>query len=231
MGGDLKGSIINQDIQRPVTVLKKDGIFQYDDINVKVDGTDQPTPKSAAFDTVAVKVLDDKSVEAVGKKEGRVVELIRFTASADGNACTAEIIMHFDPSKPETKQTVTFVRAALGPFGSHLISGTWKPQTFVEPHAITYKSSPSGLTMSSAPDGKFYDAELDGKDYPIKGGIRGTTVSLKKVDDRTVIETDKLGEKIMEVFTITVSADGKTLNIKSESKELGRTTIFTGTKQ
>jgi hypothetical protein len=65
--GDLKGSITNQDIQRPVTVLEKDGIFQFDDINVIANGTDQPTSKSAAFDTVAVKVLDDKRLEAVGK--------------------------------------------------------------------------------------------------------------------------------------------------------------------
>lgn len=52
-----------------------------------------------------------------------------------------------------------------------------------------------------------------------------------KLEIYTIVETDKVGEKIMEVFTITVSADGKNLTIKSESKELGRTTMFTGTKQ
>ena len=229
--GDLKGSIFNQDIQLPITVLEKDGIFQYSGLNVKADGTDQPTPESPAFDTVAVKLLDDSRVEAVGKKGGRVVEATKFTASADGNTSTVEITLHFDPSKPEAKETITFVRTAAGPAGSHPISGTWKPQKYLESHAITYKSSPDGLTMSSAPDGKFYDAKFDGKDYPIKGAIPGMTVLLKKVDARTIVATDKVGEKIMEVFTMTVSADGKTLTIQSESKELGRTTMFTGTKQ
>jgi len=51
------------------------------------------------------------------------------------------------------------------------------------------------------------------------------------VNDHTIIETDKVGEKIMEVSTMTVSADGKTLTVKSESKELGRTTMFKGIKE
>jgi len=59
----------------------------------------------------------------------------------------------------------------------------------------------------------------------------GMTVSLAKVNDHTIIETDKVGEKIIEVSTMTVSADGKTLTVKSESKELGRTTMFKGIKE
>jgi hypothetical protein len=228
--GDLKGSIVNQDIQMPLTILEQNGTFQYSDINVKADGTDQPTPKSQAFDAVAVKVVDDKTVEVVGKKGGKVVELIKFISSPDSKMSTVEVTLHFDDSKPQATQTMTFIRIAAGPSGAHPVSGTWKPQTYIESHAVTYKSSPDGLIMS-APDGKSFDAKFDGKDYPIKGGIAGMTVSLAKVNDHTIIETDKVGEKIIEVSTMTVSADGKTLTVKSESKELGRTTMFKGIKE
>jgi len=228
--GDLKGSIFNQDIQNPIRVLVQDGIFQHSGININADGTDQPTPKSQAFDMVSAKVVDDKTVEMIGKKNGRVVELVKFTASSDGKTCTVEITMHFDESKPTSKSNITFIRIEAGPSGSHAISGAWKPKTYIEPHTFTYKCSPDSLMMSAS-EGKVFDAKFDGKDYPVKGAPAGTTVSLAKVNDHTIIETDKIGEKIMEVFTIAVSDDGKTLTIKSESKELGRTTIFTGTKQ
>ena len=228
--GDLKGSIFNQDIQNPLKILEQNGIFQYSDINVKADGTDQAIPKSQAFDTVAVKVVDDKTIELVGKKGGKVVQSVKFTASSDSKTSTVEITIHFDGSKPVAVSKINFIRIAANPSGSHAISGTWKPQTYIEPHTFTYKSSSDGLIMST-PDGKFFDAKFDGKDYPIKGSIPGMTVSLKKVNDHTVVETDKVGEKIMEVFTIKVSADTKTLTIQSESKELGRTTLFIGTKQ
>ncbi len=228
--GDLKGSIFNQDIQNPIRILVQNSIFQHSGINVKADGTDQPTPKSQAFDMVSAKVVDDKTVEMIGKKNGRVVELVKFTVSADGKTSTVVIMMNFDHSKPTSKSTITFVRIDAGPSGSHAISGTWKPKTYIEPHTVTYKSSPNGLIMST-PGGKYFDAKFDGKDYPIRGDIAGLTVSLAKVDDHTIAETDKVGEKIIEVFTISVSADRKTLAIKSESKELGRTTLFNGTKQ
>ena len=228
--GDLKGSIFNQDIQMPLTILEQNGVFQYSDINVKADGTDQPTPKSPAFDTVNVKVVEDKTVEVVGKKGGRVVEVVKFTASADGKSCTVNFTLPSDDGKQAVKSTINFIRIAASPSGSHAISGTWKPHAYIEPHTFIFKSSPNGLILSEL-GGKSFDAKFDGKDYLVKGAIDGMTVSLAKVNDSTIIETDKVGEKILEVFTMTVSADGRTLAIKSESKELGRTTMFAGTKQ
>jgi hypothetical protein len=228
--GDIKGSISNQDIQRPLTILEQNGKFHYENIDVKADGTDQPTPKSQVFDTVAARVVDSKTMEAVGKKAGKIVELIKFSVSPDGENSTVELTMHFDQSKPAATQTLNLIRVAVAPSGSHAISGTWKPKTYIRPYTVTYKSSENGLTMSTA-DGKSFDVNFDGRNYPIKGGIAGLTASLAKVNDRTLVETDKVGEKIIETFTMIVSADGKTITINSESRELGVTTTFTGTKQ
>jgi len=86
--------------------------------------------------------------------------------------------------------------------------------------------------MSSFPAfGTSYDARFDGKDYPVKGDPEGATVSLTKVNDRSIDEIRKRYGKIVEISHLTVSADGKTLTVKSENKVQGTTSTFTATKQ
>ena len=79
--------------------------------------------------------------------------------------------------------------------------------------------------------GESYDAKFDGKDYPVKGPNAARTVSLKKVNDRSIDLTIKRDGKIVGVNHMTVSADGKTLTVKMETKAQNRTNSFTFTKQ
>ncbi len=97
--------------------------------------------------------------------------------------------------------------------------GTWKVDrdngTSI---AFTLKSLSNGMAYSAGTHGS-WNAKFDGKDYPINpgvGGISGMTVSLKKVNDRSYSETIKnpRGE-VRSVLTRTVSADGKTLTLKT----------------
>ncbi len=83
----------------------------------------------------------------------------------------------------------------------------------------------------SNPVGESFDAKFDGKDYPVKGAPAGYTVSLKKVDDRTIASTTKMDGKIVQESTVSVSADGKTLTMKNQNKVQGTTSTFTATKQ
>jgi hypothetical protein len=55
-----------------------------------------------------------------------------------------------------------------------------------------------------------FTARMDGKDYPLKGSANADTVSLKRVDARTVERTDKRSGKVVETSTTVFSADGKT---------------------
>jgi len=55
-----------------------------------------------------------------------------------------------------------------------------------------------------------FSAKLDGKDYPIQGSANAETVSLKRIDARTVERTDKRSGKVVETSTTVFSADGKT---------------------
>lgn len=55
-----------------------------------------------------------------------------------------------------------------------------------------------------------FTAKLDGKDYPIQGTNHAHTVSLKRVDSRTVERTDKRDGKVIETSKTVYSDDGKT---------------------
>lgn len=53
-------------------------------INVKADGEDHGVPGSPYYDTVALKVLDDHSVETIEKKNGNVVQLRNWSFQRTG---------------------------------------------------------------------------------------------------------------------------------------------------
>lgn len=53
-------------------------------------------------------------------------------------------------------------------------------------------------------------AKIDGKDYPIKGSVNAETVSLKRVDARTIERIDKRAGKVVETSRTVYSEDGKT---------------------
>ena len=65
-----------------------------------------------------------------------------------------------------------------------------------------------------------YTARLDSNDYPISNSIL-TTVSLKRVDDRTVERTGKIRGQVVETETRTVSDKGKVLTVTTKGNRDG----------
>jgi hypothetical protein len=55
-----------------------------------------------------------------------------------------------------------------------------------------------------------YTAHFDGKDYPLTGSPNADTISLKRIDARTIERTDKKAGKVVETSTTIFSKDGKT---------------------
>ena len=83
----------------------------------------------------------------------------------------------------------------------------------------------------STPTGESYTARLDGKDYPVKGAYGWDSVSLKRLDDSTIEETDKRNGKVVEVVKMTVSPDGKKMTVVAMDKLTGRTSTYVAEKQ
>ncbi|HTY64196.1 MAG TPA: hypothetical protein VMG30_18240 [Acidobacteriota bacterium] len=216
---------------KPHRVLLRGDILRIPDlkINVKADGTDQPAQGLQSYDTIAAKVVDDKTVQMTYKKNGKIVASQKDTVSADGKMLTREITYPDPGNQPDTPK-FTFIRAAAGASGSHAISGTWIQQ-IPTTYTIRYKGSPEGLTMLTPTGEPASDAKFDGKDYPVKSGMAGRTISLTRVNDTSIDQTTKINGRIVQVDHLTVSADGKTLTIRSEVKETGGTFTQTGTRQ
>jgi hypothetical protein len=94
----------------------------------------------------------------------------------------------------------------------------------------SYKVNGNNITMSN-PTGQTYTAKLDGSDAPMQGDPGTTSVSVKMLGKDTFEETDKRNGKVIGVFKMTVTADGKTAKASFDDKLQNRTTEFNAIKQ
>jgi hypothetical protein len=201
-------------------------------IAVAADGTDQKVTGHPYYDTVAVKVENASSVEIIEKKDGKVMFTDNATVSADGKSLK-EKFTDTTGTQPVTGE-VTSTRVKPGSAGSHALSGSWRTAKVDSISnnglTVTYQGTAEGLKMSD-PNGNSYDAKFDGKDYPIQGDPGHTLVSLKRVGDDTIEETDKREGKIVGINRMTISKDGKSIAVEYTDKEHGTKTTFTMEKQ
>lgn len=192
-------------------------------VKVKADGTDQPVKGHAYFDTVAVKSTGQDTIDVTTKKAGKVMGTNVVTLSSDGKTLTQKWT---DQTGTETASGENvFERVGPASAGAHATSGSWRlvktQNTTANYRTVIYKATPDGMSCST-PTGQSYTAKFDGKEVPIAGDPGGTTISLKKVNANTFIETDHRMGKIIEIDRWTVSPDGKTMKVEWERKDTGR---------
>lgn len=91
----------------------------------------------------------------------------------------------------------------------------------VEPAGQGWKTSVDLVGQDGTPSKWSFTAQPDGKDNPITGDNPfGNTLSMTRVDARTVKTTIKQDGKVTLTQTITVSEDGKTRTITSKGTSL-----------
>jgi hypothetical protein len=207
--------------------LVKDGVYRCGScspvIEVKADGKDQAV-KGQPFDTISVEIVDRKTVREVEKKDGQVVSDEKFTLSEDGETATDEF----------GNWKLTLARVEKAPAGAHALSGSWKP---VKMEAVSdrellvsYKLEGDVMSMSR-PTGQSYAAKIDGADGVYRGDPEIDGVSLKRVNPRSIEETDKLNGRVVSVTTLSLSADGKSMKVVVKDADDGSTNEFTLLKQ
>jgi hypothetical protein len=189
--------------EKPDVYLLQNGMFHCKtcapSVDVQADGQDHKVSGHPYYDMVSIKVVDDRTIEETDKKNGKTVTTSKTRTSADGNTLMFEFTdrsaTNADPVTGKGEET----RVAKGPARSHTISGSWrmsKMDTLSDNAiSITYKVSGDSLSMSN-PTGQSYTANLDGTDAPYKGDPGTTSVSVKKVDQNTLEETDKRDGKV-----------------------------------
>jgi hypothetical protein len=200
-------------------------------IAVKADGTDQKVAGAKGYDTIAVKQVDDKSIQSTRKKDGKVVNETTETAAADGKTLSFDFKQYPPQGDPVTGKG-SMTRVGTAPSGAHAISGSWKMSKLEDLSEngmlVTFKGTGDGLNMS-APTGESYDAKFDGKDYPINSDRAGGTVSLKKVSDNTIEETYKQDGKPVSINQMTVT--GSKMKLVAKDPRRGTTETYTANKQ
>ncbi|HKI11177.1 MAG TPA: hypothetical protein VKA02_03620 [Candidatus Acidoferrum sp.] len=224
--------------KKPDVLLLQDGMYHcktcVPPIDIKADGQDQMVSGYPYFDTVSIKVLDDRTIEETHKKAGKTVTTFKAVVSPDGNTATWE----FSDSSATNAAPVTgkweSERVANGPVGAHAISGSWRSMKIENMSdnglLVTFKLEGDIFTMSN-PTGQSYAAKLDGTDAPYKGDPGTTSVSVKRTGKNTIEETDKRDGKVIGISRMTVSSHGKSMTITVDDKLHGTTSEFPAVKQ
>jgi hypothetical protein len=222
---------------KPDVFLLQDGSYEcktcIPPIKVKADGQDHAVTGHPSYDMVNIKVINDRTMEETDKKGGKTVSVGTATVSADGKTITFEFTDTSNPSGGPVTGKATESRVAAGPAGSHAISGSWKMEKMdsLSDNALTITLKVEGDTLHmSSPAGQSYVAKLDGTDAPFKGDPGVTSVSVKWIDKTTIEETDKRDGKPIAVARMTVTADGKTMDLTNHDLMTDTTTKISAKK-
>lgn len=221
---------------KPFTVYTSQGWFHcvsctpaYD---VQADGQDHPV-QGHSFDSVSVTLVDPHTVKFVDKKDGKTISETTSTVSADGKTLTDTTTSYPMNGGEPAHEVATFKRVGVLPSGVHATSGNWKILKFTGSEndlLFTFKTNGDEFTMTD-PTGDSYTAKFDGNDYPYKGAYGADAVSLKRINNRTIEETDKLKGKAQNTQTMTVSPNGKTMTIVVHELLRDATSTLVATKK
>ena len=224
--------------KKPDVYLLQDGMYHcktcVPPVDVKADGQDHAVKGHPYYDSVSIKVVDDRTIEEVDKNNGKAVVTAKTVVAPDGKTANFEFSDSSNTNADPVTGKGTITQVAKGPAGSHAVSGSWvtsKMDTLSDNGLlVTFKVEGDSLSMSS-PTGQSYVAKLDGTEAPYKGDPGITSVSVKSMGKDTIEETDKRDGKVVSVAHMTVGSDGKTMTVKVEDKLHGTSSQFTATKQ
>jgi hypothetical protein len=193
-------------------------------INVKADGKDYPVAGSPYFSTIAVRVINDRSIQITEKQADRIVYSETDTVSSDDNTLLQKITDSAAANGEPVTAVETYKRVSQASGSSSPISGLWQAEKIAASSengtSVTYHSIGDGLQASN-PSGEGYSAKFDGRDYPIQGEPAHNTVSLKRINPDTIVETDKQDGAVHYKLRMAVSRDGRSMKVTETDYERG----------
>lgn len=229
------GSI--HDTGKPIVITLKDDMFHCSCSNppytVKTDGEDHPVSGHPGFDSAAVKIIDAHTVQETLKKDGKVVDTLTVTVSAD-NKSAIEKFTDESGTTPVTGKLAMY-RVAAAPAGSHLLAGSWKLKRFdnLSDNGLTFTYKVDGDEVDySTPTGNAYAAKIGGQAVQYHSRMYANdTVMVKKLGPNTLRETYERDGKVLSTSTMTVSADGKSMHSVNHDMHNDITTTATAHRQ
>ena len=202
--------------QKPDDILLQGGTYKCSTclppLEVAADGQFHDVAGRAFSDSMAVKAVDDKTVEMKARKAGRDTFVATMTVSADGNTLTRKFKDSSTPNAPAIEGSSTATRAGPAPAGAHAVSGQWTPDKVSEysEDALNSTYAIDGNKVTWSGQGQTYTAEIGGPAVPVSGDISGSTVTVTQ-DGNSLKETFTRDGKVVNEVVTTVSADGKSM--------------------
>lgn len=177
---------------------------------IVADGTDQPGVFGTTF---SVTVLGPDTWRVVRKKDGRILLTANWKLSKDGNTLNDDYT-EFGPNGPSSNVKYVYKRTA----GKSGFAGTWENTNEQVSSVFVVKVQSyegEGLSFINASEEVTKSLKFDGKDYPKQGPnvLHGSVASGRRVNERTLQLTDKIGGKTVATEQIELSPDHKILTM------------------
>ena len=235
IAGTWKADLASSEFEdQPDVYLLKDGQYACSTCNppltVAADGKFHAVADRPYYDSMAVTVVDDRTVKFERKKGDRDVGSSTWQLSPDGNTLNVDFIDKSATTPVTGKGTNT--RVAAAPAGAHAVSGTWKANRLasLSDEGLTFTYAVAGDTITNkSGDGTGYEAKVGGPDAPVAGDDSGLTVAVTRGSDGSLVETYKRAGKVVGIATMSVGADGK-LSAVYENKVQNSTTRYSASK-
>jgi hypothetical protein len=178
---------------------------------IVVDGSDQPGCCGTKL-SVKPEAADTWIVER--KKDGRLLLRATWKLSKDQSTLT-DYYREFAADGETHSMDYVYERTGSGGSG---FAADWQSikETMNSPYFIEVKAfDGDGLSFITPSEHQTENVKLDGKDYPNEGPNAGPAVtsSIRRVDERNLVMTDKADGKVIETDQIGLSADRRTLTI------------------
>ncbi len=177
---------------------------------ILLDGSDQPGYGGTLL-SVKAEAPDTWIVER--KKGGRLLLKATWKLSKDGSTLT-DYYREFESDGSTLSMDYVYQRTA----GGSGFAADWQSikETMNTPFLMQVKEfQGDGLSFITPSEQETKNVKFDGKEYPNEGpkADRGASSSIRRVDERTLVITDKAGGKVTDTEEIELSADLKTLTI------------------
>jgi len=178
---------------------------------IVVDGSDQPGGYGGTLLSVKAEAPDTWIVER--KKDGRLLLKATWKLSKDGSTLT-DYFREFVSDSSTFSMDCVYQRTG----GGSGFAADWQSikETMNSPFPIQVKAyQGDGLSFITPLENKTKNVKFDGKDYPDEGpgAGRGASSSVRRVDERTLVITDKADGKVTDTEAVGLSADLKTLTL------------------
>jgi hypothetical protein len=224
--------------QKPDVFMVTNGVYTCRScvpvVTLKADGAFHPVRGHPYYDEESVKVVDARTVAFAQRLKGKAVSHSTDTVSADGKTLTFAFTDTSSPTGKVVTGSGTERRVGPVPAGAHAVSGSWHAEKYQDVSdaglLVTFKLVGDMLHMST-PTGQSYDARIGGGPVPIHGDPAATMAAVRRLGPATLQETDTRGGKPVSVTTMSLSGDGRAMNVVYEDRVQATRMTYKATKQ